>query len=65
VKERVKDKNAPKPPPNSYSIFYKHFHSEYQKKNPRSTLSGQMITQLVAQAWNSLSDDEKKVVNLV
>lgn len=57
----MKDKNAPKGPSNAYTIFYKHFHSEFRKKNPQTNLGGQQLTQLVAEAWKSLSEEEKRV----
>ncbi|KAI6203235.1 HMG box domain-containing protein [Aphelenchoides besseyi] len=55
-----KDTNAPKYPLNAYAIFYRHFHTEYNRKNPDRKLGGQGFTILASQGWRSLTEDEKK-----
>lgn len=55
----MKDKNAPKGPSNAYTIFYKNFHSEFQRKN--GNVDGRQMTQMVAEAWRNLNESEKQV----
>ncbi|KAI6241373.1 High mobility group protein 20A-like protein [Aphelenchoides fujianensis] len=55
-----KDHNAPKYPLNPYTIFFKHFQAEFQRKNPDRKLDGRSFTLLAAQGWKTLDDEERK-----
>lgn len=61
LQKRERDANAPKRPYNAYTIFYKHYLEQFNRKMPNSSLDSRQLTMQIGKAWKSLSDVEKEV----
>ncbi|KAH7693205.1 High mobility group, partial [Aphelenchoides avenae] len=56
--KKTKDRNAPRPPNTSYTIYFKQAFREYAEAHPGE--DRKRITAVVAERWRGLTADEKK-----